>query len=241
MIEINNISKEYKKNKKVINNLSMKINNGEIFGFLGPNGAGKTTTIKMITGILEVDEGDILIDNYSIKSKPVEAKKNIGLVLDNPDVFLKLKGIEYLNFVADVYDVSEKQRISVIKNLSEIFELKDVLNNKIQSYSHGMKQKLAIISSLLNNPQNWILDEPMTGLDPKSFFELKNLMKEHTKNGNAVFFSTHILDVAEKLCDRVAIIDKGKLLFIGTYQEMKEELRENKSLEELFMEITNNE
>ena len=166
--------------------------------------------------------------------------KNIGLVLDNPDVFLKLKGIEYLNFVADVYDVSEKQRISVIKNLSEIFELKDVLNNKIQSYSHGMKQKLAIISSLLNNPQNWILDEPMTGLDPKSFFELKNLMKEHTKNGNAVFFSTHILDVAEKLCDRVAIIDKGKLLFIGTYQEMKEELRENKSLEELFMEITNN-
>ena len=241
MIEINNISKEYKKNKKVINNLSMKINNGEIFGFLGPNGAGKTTTIKMITGILEVDEGDILIDNYSIKSKPVEAKKNIGLVLDNPDVFLKLKGIEYLNVVADVYDVSEKQRISVIKNLSEIFELKDVLNNKIQSYSHGMKQKLAIISSLLNNPQNWILDEPMTGLDPKSFFELKNLMKEHTKNGNAVFFSTHILDVAEKLCDRVAIIDKGKLLFIGTYQEMKEELRENKSLEELFMEITNNE
>lgn len=241
MIEINNISKEYKKNKKVINNLSMKINNGEIFGFLGPNGAGKTTTIKMITGILEVDEGDILIDNYSIKSKPVEAKKNIGLVLDNPDVFLKLKGIEYLNFVADVYDVSEKQRISVIKNLSEIFELKDVLNNKIQSYSHGMKQKLAIISSLLNNPQNWILDEPMTGLDPKSFFELKNLMKEHTKNGNAVFFSTHILDVAEKLCDRVAIIDKGKLLFIGTYQEMKDELEENKSLEELFMEITNNE
>lgn len=241
MIEINNISKEYKKNKKVINNLSMKINNGEIFGFLGPNGAGKTTTIKMITGILEVDEGDILIDNYSIKSKPVEAKKNIGLVLDNPDVFLKLKGIEYLNFVADVYDVSEKQRISVIKNLSEIFELKDVLNNKIQSYSHGMKQKLAIISSLLNNPKNWILDEPMTGLDPKSFFELKNLMREHAQNGNAVFFSTHILDVAEKLCDRVAIIDKGKLLFIGTYQKMKDELEENKSLEELFMEITNNE
>lgn len=241
MIEINNISKEYKKNKKVINNLSMKINNGEIFGFLGPNGAGKTTTIKMITGILDVDEGDILIDNYSIKSRPVEAKKNIGLVLDNPDVFLKLKGIEYLNFVADVYDVSEKQRISVIKNLSEIFELKDVLNNKIQSYSHGMKQKLAIISSLLNNPKNWILDEPMTGLDPKSFFELKNLMREHAQNGNAVFFSTHILDVAEKLCDRVAIIDKGKLLFIGTYQEMKDELEENKSLEELFMEITNNE
>lgn len=233
MIEINNISKEYKKNKKVINNLSMKINNGEIFGFLGPNGAGKTTTIKMITGILEVDEGDILIDNYSIKSKPVEAKKNIGLVLDNPDVFLKLKGIEYLNFVADVYDVSEKQRISVIKNLSEIFELKDVLNNKIQSYSHGMKQKLAIISSLLNNPKNWILDEPMTGLDPKSFFELKNLMREHAQNGNAVFFSTHILDVAEKLCDRVAIIKNGKIVKVGKMKDIKGD----ESLETVFLEL----
>ena len=241
MIEINNISMEYKKDKKVINNLSMKVNDGEIFGFLGPNGAGKTTTIKMMTGILEVDKGDILIDNYSIKNKPLEAKKKIGLVLDNPDVFLKLKGIEYLNFIADVYDVSKSQRIEVIKNLSKKFELEDVLNNKIQSYSHGMKQKLSIISSLLNNPKNWILDEPMTGLDPKSFFELKNLMREHAKNGNTVFFSTHILDVAEKLCDRVAIINKGELLFIGTYQEMKDELEENKSLEELFMEITNNE
>ncbi len=241
MIEINNVSMEYKKDKKVINNLSMKVNDGEIFGFLGPNGAGKTTTIKMMTGILEVDKGDILIDNYSIKNKPLEAKKKIGLVLDNPDVFLKLKGIEYLNFIADVYDVSKSQRIEVIKNLSKKFELEDVLNNKIQSYSHGMKQKLSIISSLLNNPKNWILDEPMTGLDPKSFFELKNLMREHAKNGNTVFFSTHILDVAEKLCDRVAIINKGELLFIGTYQEMKDELEENKSLEELFMEITNNE
>ena len=233
MIEINNISKEYKKNKKVINNLSMKINNGEIFGFLGPNGAGKTTTIKMITGILDVDEGDILIDKYSIKSKPLEAKKNIGLVLDNPDVFLKLKGIEYLNFVADVYDVSKEQRMKVIKNLSEIFELKDVLNNKIQSYSHGMKQKLVIISSLLSNPKNWILDEPMTGLDPKSFFELKNLMKEHAKNGNAVFFSTHILDVAEKLCDRVAIIKKGKIVKIG---KMKD-IMGDESLEQVFLEL----
>ena len=219
----------------------MKVNDGEIFGFLGPNVAGKTTTIKMMTGILEVDKGDILIDNYSIKNKPLEAKKKIGLVLDNPDVFLKLKGIEYLNFIADVYDVSKSQRIEVIKNLSKKFELEDVLNNKIQSYSHGMKQKLSIISSLLNNPKNWILDEPMTGLDPKSFFELKNLMREHAKNGNTVFFSTHILDVAEKLCDRVASINKGELLFIGTYQEMKDELEENKSLEELFMEITNNE
>ena len=231
MIEINSVSMEYKKDKKVINNLSMKVNDGEIFGFLGPNGAGKTTTIKMMTGILEVDKGDILIDNYSIKNKPLEAKKKIGLVLDNPDVFLKLKGIEYLNFIADVYDVSKSQRIEVIKNLSKKFELEDVLNNKIQSYSHGMKQKLSIISSLLNNPKNWILDEPMTGLDPKSFFELKNLMREHAKNGNTVFFSTHILDVAEKLCDRVAIINKGELLFIGTYQEMKDELEENKSLE----------
>ena len=241
MIEIKNISKEYKKNKKVINDVNLEIKDGEIFGFLGPNGAGKTTTIKMITGILEIDEGDILIDGKSIKKEPIEAKKQIGLVLDNPDVFLKLKGIEYLNFMADIYEVSTQDRVKRIKELSEKFEINNVLNNKIESYSHGMRQKLIIIGVLLHNPKNWILDEPMTGLDPKSFFELKNLMREHAKNGNTVFFSTHILDVAEKLCDRVAIINKGELVFIGTYQEMKDELEENKSLEELFMEITNNE
>lgn len=241
MIKIDGISKEYKKNNKVIDNLKLEINDGEIFGFLGANGAGKTTTIKMITGILSIDEGDIYIDNYSITKNPLEAKMNMGLVPDNPDVFLKLKGIEYLNFIANMYNVSKEERIEKIRNLAKKFEIENVLNNKIESYSHGMKQKLQIISVLLHNPKNWILDEPMTGLDPTSSFELKRIMREHTKKGNLVFFSTHILDVAEKLCDRVAIIDKGKLLFVGTYDEMKKELKENKSLEELFMEIVKDE
>ena len=240
MIEIKNVSKKYKKNDKVIDNLNLEIRNGEIFGFLGPNGAGKTTTIKMMTGILEIDEGDIFIDGKSITTSPIEAKKLIGLVPDNPDVFLKLKGIEYLNFIADVYDVSVEDRDKRIMELSKRFEIFNVLNNKIESYSHGMRQKLVIISVLLHNPRNWILDEPMTGLDPKSSFELKKLMKEHTKENKTVFFSTHILDVAEKLCDRIGIIDKGKLIFVGTYEEMKKELKENKSLEELFMEIIKN-
>lgn len=240
MIEIKNAYKEYNKGDKIIDNLNIKINDGEIFGFLGPNGAGKTTTIKMITGILEISKGDIFIDNKSITQQPIEAKKLMGLVPDNPDAFLKLKGIEYLNFIADVYEVSTEDRIKRIKELSEKFEIIDVLNNKIESYSHGMRQKLLVIGVLLHNPKNWILDEPMTGLDPKASFELKRLMREHADKNNTVFFSTHILDVAERLCDRIGIIDKGKLLFVGTYEEMKKELKENKSLEELFMEIIKN-
>ena len=240
MIEIKNVSKSYKKDTKVIDNLNLKINDGEIFGFLGPNGAGKTTTIKMLTGILDITEGDILIDNKSIIKDPIEAKKRIGLVQDNPEVFLKLKGIEYLNFIADVYEISREDRIKRINELTKRFELENVLDNKIQSYSHGMRQKLLIISVLLHNPNNWILDEPMTGLDPKASYELKNIMREYANQNKTVLFSTHILDVAEKLCDRIGIINKGKLLFVGTLDEMKNELKENKSLEELFMEITSN-
>ena len=194
-----------------------------------------------MTGILEISEGDIFIDNYSISQNPIEAKMNIGLVLDNPDIFLKLKGIEYLNFIGDMYNISKENRINKIHEYSVRFGIENVLNNKIESYSHGMRQKLQIISVLLHNPKNWILDEPMTGLDPTATFELKNLMKEHARKGNVVFFSTHILDVAEKICDRIAIINKGKLLFVGTYDEMKKELKENKSLEDLFMEIIKNE
>lgn len=240
MISIKNVSKSYKKENKVVDNLNLEINNGEIFGFLGPNGAGKTTTIKMITGILDITEGDILVDNNSIIKNPLEAKKLIGLVPDNPDSFLKLKGIEYLNFIADVYDVSTECRIKKVDELSKLFELENVLNNKINGYSHGMRQKLIIIGSLLHEPQNWILDEPMTGLDPKASFELKNIMREYAKENKTVFFSTHVLDVAEKLCDRIGIINEGKLLFVGTYEEMKRELKKNKSLEELFMEIIKN-
>ncbi|MEE0865579.1 MAG: ABC transporter ATP-binding protein [Clostridia bacterium] len=240
MIEIKNISKSYKKGKKVIDNINLKIKDGEIFGFLGPNGAGKTTTIKMITGILEIDNGDILIDGASIKNSPINAKKKIGFVPDNPDMFLKLKGIEYLNFIADVYEVSSEQRIEKIKELSEMFEMEGNLNNKIQSYSHGMRQKIIIMGVLLHEPQNLILDEPMTGLDPKSSFDLKNIMKDYAKKNKTVFFSTHILEVAEKLCDRIAVIDKGRILFIGTYEEMKKQFNNNGSLEDVFMEITEN-
>ena len=240
MIKINNLSKSYNKKEKIIKKINLEIKKGEIFGFLGPNGAGKTTTIKMMTGILDIDEGDILIDNYSIKNQPIEAKKSFGYVPDNPDIFLKLKGIDYLNFLADIYDIEEKEREQKIENLSKLFEINNVLNNKIESYSHGMRQKLIIIGSLLHNPNNWIIDEPMTGLDPKSTYELKKLMKKNAEENKTVFFSTHILDVAEKLCDRVGIIDNGKLLFVGTYEELKRELKANKSLEELFMEITKN-
>ena len=240
MITIKKVSKSYDKKNKIIENLNLEIKDGEIFGFLGPNGAGKSTTIKMITGILDIDEGDIVINNNSIKTNPIEAKKCFGYVPDSPDMFLRLKGIEYLNFMADMYDISLEERKKRIEQLTNIFEINDVLNDKIQSYSHGMRQKIVIIGSLLHNPQNWIIDEPMTGLDPKSTYELKQIMKSITEQNHAVFFSTHILDVAEKLCDRIAIINKGKILFVGTIKEMREELKENKSLEELYMEITEN-
>ena len=241
MIKIENISKSYKKGKKIIDNLSLEIKDGEIFGFLGPNGVGKTTTIKMITGILEIDEGDILIENISIQKNPVEAKKQFGYVPDSPDIFIRLKGIEYLNFIADIYEIPQDIREQRIEKYSKKFGIYDALNNKIQSYSHGMRQKIVIIGMLVHNPKNWIIDEPMTGLDPTSTYELKKIMREHADNGNSVFFSTHILDVAEKLCDRIGIINEGKLLFVGTYEEIKQKLQENKSLEELYMEITKNE
>lgn len=240
MIEIKNVSKSYKKGIKVIDGINLEIKDGEIFGFLGPNGVGKTTTIKMITGVLDIDNGEILIDGKNIYKNPIEAKKQFGYVSDNPDMFLKLKGIEYLNFIADIYEVSLEDRKQNIEKLSKIFELENSLNNKIESYSHGMRQKIMIIASLLHNPKNWIIDEPMTGLDPKSTFELKKIMRERSNDGKTVFFSTHILDVAEKICDRIGIINNGKVIFVGTIDEMKSELKENKSLEELFMEITKN-
>ena len=238
MIEIKNVSKSYVKEKKSVDSLNLEVKNGEIFGFLGPNGAGKTTTIRMITGILNIDEGDIIIDGKSIKSKPLEAKRNFGFVPDNPDMFLKLKGIEYLTFMADVYDIPQDERKEKIEDLTKRFEIYSELNNQIQSYSHGMRQKIVICGALLSEPKNWILDEPMTGLDPKSSFDLKEMMRQHARSGKTVFFSTHVLEVAEKLCDRVGIINKGKLVFVGTFDEMKQKFKENASLEELFLEIT---
>ncbi len=233
MIELKNLNKSFIKNKNIVDNLNIKINNGEIFGFLGPNGAGKTSTIKMMTGILDIDGGDIMIDGISIQNNPIQAKKKFGYVPDNPDVFLKLKGIEYLNFIADIYNISSGVREKRIERLSKRFELYDVLYEKIQSYSHGMRKKIVDIASLIHDPQNWILDEPMTGLDPKSSLELKKIMREEADKGKTVFFSTHVLEVAERICDRVAIINKGKLAYIGNSKE----IRNNVSLEELFMEV----
>ena len=238
MIEIKEVSKSYDGKKKAVDHLSLTIQNGEIFGFLGPNGAGKSTTIHMITGILAADAGQILIDGYDIQKDLIPARKQFGYVPDNPDVFLTLKGIEYLNFIADIYNVENRKE--KIRELAERFEIYDVLNNQISSYSHGMRQKIMICGALLHDPSNWILDEPMTGLDPKSAFQLKEMMRAHADSNKAVFFSTHVLEVAEKLCDRVGIINNGKLIAIGTIDEIKAHFENNASLEELFLEITQN-
>ena len=241
MIKLENISKSYVKGKKSVDSLNLEIKDGEIFGFLGPNGAGKTTTIKMITGILNADEGRILVDDKDIKKESISAKKTIGFVPDTPDIFLKLKGIEYLNFIGDIYEVPKEIRKQRIEELTKKFEIYDNLNEEMQGYSHGMRQKIILCGALLNNPKNWILDEPMTGLDPKASYDLKEMMRKHAKEGNCVFFSTHVLEVAEKLCDRVGIINKGKLIFVGTFEEMKTKLKDNGTLEELFLEITQDE
>lgn len=241
MIKLENISKSYVKGKKSVDSLNLEIKDGEIFGFLAPNGAGKTTTIKMITGILNADEGRILVDDKDIKKESISAKKTIGFVPDTPDIFLKLKGIEYLNFMGDIYEVPKEIRKQRIEELTKKFEIYDNLNEEMQGYSHGMRQKIILCGALLNNPKNWILDEPMTGLDPKASYDLKEMMRKHAKEGNCVFFSTHVLEVAEKLCDRVGIINKGKLIFVGTFEEMKTKLKDNGTLEELFLEITQDE
>ena len=195
----------------------------------------------MITGILNADEGKILVDDKDIKKDSISAKKTIGFVPDTPDIFLKLKGIEYLNFMGDIYEVPKEIRRQRIEELTKKFEIYDNLNEEMQGYSHGMRQKIILCGALLNNPKNWILDEPMTGLDPKASYDLKEMMRKHAKEGNCVFFSTHVLEVAEKLCDRVGIINKGKLIFVGTFEEMKTKLKDNGTLEELFLEITQDE
>lgn len=240
MIEISNVTKVYNKTYKAVDNISMDIRDGEIFGLLGPNGAGKTTTIKMLTGIIDITEGEIKLNGKSIKDNPLEAKKLFGFVPDSPDMFLRLKGIEYLNFMADVYQVSKEDRKQRIAELAKAFDMESALGDKIMSYSHGMRQKIVIMGTLVHNPRIWILDEPMTGLDPKSSFDLKTMMRQHADNGNTVLFSTHVLEVAEKVCDRVAIINKGKVLFCGTLNEMKEHFKENESLEKMFLEMTEN-
>lgn len=239
MIQIENVTKVYSGKVKAVDNISLTVQDGEIIGFIGPNGAGKTTTIKMMTGILSPDTGRVLLNGIDIVQQPIEAKRQFGLVTDNPDVFLRLKGIEYLNFMADIYDVSETDRRERIQRLAETFEMSAALNDKILSYSHGMRQKIVVMGVLVHSPNIWILDEPLTGLDPQSAFALKEMMRAHANEGKTVFFSTHVLEVAEKLCSKVAIINKGKIFYFGTLEDLKKDFVDM-SLEEIFLEVTRN-
>ena len=241
MVKIDGVTKSYNGKYNALNKLSLNIEDGKILGLLGPNGAGKTTTIKMITGIIQSTMGDVEINGVSISKEPVKAKEQFGYVPDSPDMFLRFTGIEYLNFMADVYKVDLDTRKKKIKELAERFEMTNALGDKIQSYSHGMRQKIVVMGVVLHEPKVWILDEPLTGLDPKSAFILKEMMREHADAGNTVIFSTHVLEVAEKVCDEVAIINKGQLIFNGTLNDMRKEFKQNESLEEMFLEITDNE
>lgn len=241
MIEFSDVCKSFGPSKTAVDHLTLTVNDGEIFGFLGPNGAGKTTSIKMMTGILKPDSGRIKIGGVDVAEHPIEAKKQFGYVPDNPDQLLRLKGIEYLDFMADMYDVLPEAWAERVKPLADEFEMGKALGDTIQSYSHGMRQKIMIIGALLHDPAIWILDEPLTGLDPKSAYTLKQRMRQHANAHKTVFFSTHVLEVAENLCDRVAIIDHGRILFAGSLQELKEQHRGDESLEKIFLEITDHE
>lgn len=233
MIEIKNVSKTYNGEKKAIKNISFDIKDGEIFAFIGHNGAGKTTLIKSMIGILDFDEGDILIDNKSIKTNTIECKKIMSYVPDNPDMYENMKAIDFINFVCDMYETPYEIRKNNIDKYAKMFELTDKLNNDISSFSHGMKQKVALIAALAHDPKILIMDEPFVGLDPKAVYDVKEIMKEMTKSGKTIFFSTHILDVAEKLCDRVAIIKNGKIVKIGKMKDIKGD----SSLEKVFLEL----
>ncbi|WP_080874047.1 ABC transporter ATP-binding protein [Oceanobacillus timonensis] len=239
MIEISEINKSFDGNHKIIEDLSLVIPDGKIIGFLGPNGAGKSTTINMMTGILPIDDGTITLNGIDIEKYPLQAKQVFGFVPDRSDIFLRLKGLEYLNFIADMYQVPEDVRKERIAYYTEQFSIDHALGNYIQSYSHGMRQKIMVTSVLLHDPDIWILDEPLTGLDPKSSYALKQMMREHADRGNTVFFSSHGLEVVEQLCDEVAIINHGRLLFYGTIEELQSEYHTDQSLENVFLELTN--
>ena len=235
MIEIKNLTKSYN-GVKVVDNISLKVNDGEIFAFIGHNGAGKTTTIKSIVGINNFDSGEIFINGKSIVKDAVNAKKEIAYVPDNPDLYENMKAIDFINFICDMYETPSDIRMENITKYAKMFEIEDKLNNEISTYSHGMKQKIALIAALSHDPKVLIMDEPFVGLDPKAVFDMKSIMKEMCKEGKCIFFSTHILDVAEKLCDRVAIIKKGKIVKVG---KMKE-IMGDESLEEVFLELGEN-
>jgi len=219
-----------------VDDLSFHIGKGEIVGFVGPNGAGKSTTIKMLTGILKPTEGTAVVNGFDIVKQPLEAKKSLAYVADNPDMLLQLKGIEYINFIADIYGVEEGTRKNRIDELAERFGIADSLNTSMREYSHGMRQKLMIIAALIHNPPAWILDEPMTGLDPAAAYELKEMMREHAAKGNSVLFSTHVLEVAEKLCDKILIINHGHELYQGTLEGLEKQ-HPGVDLEQIFLDM----
>lgn len=232
MIEIKNVTKKYG-DKKAVDNVSFDVNDGDIFAFIGHNGAGKTTLIKAIVGIHDFEEGDILIDGMSIKENPVECKKLMAFVPDNPETYEHMRAIDYINFICDMYDVSKEVREKNIKKYAKLFDMENNLSDTIDSFSHGMKQKVVLISALAHDPRILIMDEPFVGLDPKAVFDIKEVLNDMAKEGKIVFYSTHILDVAEKLCSRVAIIKKGKLVKSGSMKDIKGD----KSLENVFMEL----
>lgn len=233
MLEIKHFTKIYGGGKKAADDISLTVEPGDIFGFIGHNGAGKSTTIRAAVGVLDFTEGDIIIDGHSVKKEPIECKKITAYIPDNPDIYDNLTGMQYLNFIADVFEIGVQDREERIEKYAAVFEITEALTEPISSYSHGMKQKVAIISALIHEPKLLVLDEPFVGLDPKATFTLKEIMREMCKNGSAVFFSTHVLDVAEKLCNKVAIIKQGKLVASGTM----EELVDKQSLEEVFLEV----
>ena len=236
MIQVQNFTKRYG-NRDVVKNISFTAKDGAITGFIGHNGAGKTTTIKAITGVIRPTEGTITINGTDIVKDPQKAKYQFGYVSDSPDHFLRLSGIEYLHFMADIYDVPMEGRAEFIETYARRFEIFDSLNNRILSYSHGMRQKIMIMGALIHDPSVWILDEPLTGLDPQSAFELKKMMREHAVKGKSVFFSTHVLEVAEKLCTRIGVISHGQLRAEGTLEELRSG-ETGASLEDLFLELT---
>lgn len=236
MIKADNLSMVYGKDFKAVDGLSFEIKPGEIVGFAGPNGAGKTTVIKMLTGILKPTEGNAVINGFDIVNEPLKAKESFAYVADNPDILLQLTGIEYVNYIANLYRVPLDEREKRINELAERFGIKDSLGLPMREYSHGMRQKTMVIAALIHNPPAWILDEPMTGLDPTAAYELKQMMKEHAQKGNAVLFSTHVLEVAEKLCDRIMIINHGHNLYQGTVEEL-EGRYPGKDLEAIFIDM----
>ena len=236
MLEIRNLVKTYGASFRAVDDLSLIVNDGEIFGYIGPNGAGKTTTIKSIMGLINFDSGFITFNGLDVKKYPLEVKKQIAYIPDNPDLYDNLTGLQYLNFIADVYNISLTERQADIKKYADLFEISSNLGDMISSYSHGMKQKLSLISAFMRHPKLLILDEPFVGLDPKAAFEVKEIMRQMCAEGASVFFSTHVLEVAEKLCDRVGIIKQGKLVAYGRMEDVKG----NQSLEEVFLEIADN-